>query len=73
MEPQKCMGDCGMIKKGEHMIKVENTAETGERAWLEENDQFWWPTLSTPFYRAASYDVLPGEGEGKYLINKRHE
>lgn len=40
MEPQKCMGDCGMIKKGEHMIKVENTAETGERAWLEENDQF---------------------------------
>lgn len=40
MEPQKCMGDCRMIKKGEHMIKVENAAETGERAWLEENDQF---------------------------------
>lgn len=34
------MGDCRMIKKGEHMIKVENAAETGERAWLEENDQF---------------------------------
>lgn len=29
-----------MIKKGEHMIKVESTAETRERAWLEENDQF---------------------------------
>lgn len=53
------------------MIKVENAAETGERAWLEENDQFWWPTPSTPFYCAASYDVLPGEGEGKYLINNR--
>lgn len=69
MEPQKCMEDCGMIKKGEHMIKVESAAETGERAWLEENDQFWWPTLSTPFYHAASYNVLPGKGERKYLIN----
>lgn len=29
-----------MIKKGEHMIQVENAAETGERAWLEENDPF---------------------------------
>lgn len=64
-------GTCGMIKKGERMIQVENAAETGERAWLEENDPFWWPTLSTPFYCAPSYNVLPGEGERKYLIHNR--
>lgn len=33
------MGDCGLIKKGEHMIQVENELRQ-ERAWLSENDPF---------------------------------